>query len=221
MEKYLNTEYSKAELKDYFDRALKLEADAGLEVIHIDRRAPGEYTFCPAEIRELEDNVARTKNSFCSKCVNKDSNNAYVDICACCLSNWIKSKGCNDYCEPMYFRTIADVGGTYRKGKKIFISGPMRGYEDYNTPMFDACEKALREAGYDVFNPAWLKVGEDWSREDILAIDLQALNLCDGICQLPDWSKAEGARLEFEYFCAWTKDKLWLKFDGEKVYKAC
>lgn len=82
---------------------------------------------------------------------------------------------------------------------KIFISGPMRGIEDYNRPLFDECEAYLKEHGYDVFNPAWLQVGEEWTREDIMLIDLAALSRCDAICFLPNWAKASGCQIEARF----------------------
>lgn len=82
---------------------------------------------------------------------------------------------------------------------KVFISGPMRDYENNNEEMFNACEKKLREYGFSVFNPAWLKYDSKWDRKDMLELNICALNKCDAICHLPGWEKASGAVLEDSY----------------------
>lgn len=80
---------------------------------------------------------------------------------------------------------------------KVFISGPMSGYEDYNCPAFLEAEKRLVSAGYSVFNPAWLLVDETWTRDDLMAIDISALSRCDAIYQIEGWEKSKGARVEY------------------------
>lgn len=94
---------------------------------------------------------------------------------------------------------------------KIFISGPMRGIENYNRPLFDECETYLKEQGFDVFNPAWLQVGEEWTREDIMLIDLAALSRCDAVCFLPDWAKASGCQIEARFAALNGKDVFYYK----------
>lgn len=82
---------------------------------------------------------------------------------------------------------------------KVFISGPMSGIEDYNRPAFLEAEKRLIEAGYSVFNPAWLLVDESWTRDDLMTIDVAALSRCDAIYQLPGWEESRGARVEYAH----------------------
>ena len=80
---------------------------------------------------------------------------------------------------------------------KVFISGPMSGYDDYNREAFHEAEKLLKAAGYSVFNPAWLRVDDDWNIDDIMAIDMAALSRCDAIYQLDDWKNSNGAVAEY------------------------
>lgn len=82
---------------------------------------------------------------------------------------------------------------------KVFISGPMSGYDDFNRPAFMEAEKMLKEAGFDVFNPAWLDVGNEWNKGELLAIDICALSHCDAIFLLKDWDRSTGAQLESAY----------------------
>jgi hypothetical protein len=75
-----------------------------------------------------------------------------------------------------------------------FVSGPMRGYDEYNKKAFDDISTKLREIGAYVFNPAELPVLPD---SMYLPIDLTALNDCDAMVQLPGWEKADGCRAEY------------------------
>lgn len=82
---------------------------------------------------------------------------------------------------------------------KVFISGPMSGYADYNRPAFMAAEKLLKDDGFDVFNPAWMDVGAEWTSKELLNIDICALSHCDAIFNLYGWEKSSGAMLEHLY----------------------
>ena len=86
------------------------------------------------------------------------------------------------------------------KKKKVFISGPMSGIKDFNKPAFDQAEKELTEAGYSVFNPARMQLDTDvWTHENIMSIDLAALDKCDYIYMLPKWYYSKGAIQEYHY----------------------
>lgn len=99
---------------------------------------------------------------------------------------------------------------------KVFISGPMTGMDDYNRPMFNEAEKKLRELGYDVFNPAWMQFGDEWSNNEIMAIDLVALSRCEAICHLSHWHKSKGATIENVF--AEHENKIHFGFDGVEVF---
>lgn len=81
---------------------------------------------------------------------------------------------------------------------RVYISGPMTGYRDYNKPAFLSAENKLRAAGYEVFNPASFKVNDDFDIKGIALIDLAALSECDYIYLLDGWQKSKGARAEYE-----------------------
>lgn len=80
---------------------------------------------------------------------------------------------------------------------KVFISGPMTGYPEWNKPAFMEAEKNLRAAGFSVFNPAWLLDCTGFEEEDFMAIDLAALSRCNYIYQLDGWDKSKGASAEW------------------------
>ncbi|MGH3442016.1 MAG: DUF4406 domain-containing protein [Nitriliruptorales bacterium] len=80
-----------------------------------------------------------------------------------------------------------------------YLSGPMSGYEDNNLPVFHAAAAKLREAGWEVVNPAELdthdpEVGgwEQYLRRDLRAI----VRDCDSMVTLPGWHASRGATLE-------------------------
>lgn len=81
--------------------------------------------------------------------------------------------------------------------KKVYISGPMRGYENNNIDAFNEAEEKLVKAGFSVFNPAWLKFDSAWSPEDFMPIDAVILSRCDYIYQLDNWEKSSGGSTEW------------------------
>jgi len=85
------------------------------------------------------------------------------------------------------------------KKEKIFISGPMTGYADFNKKAFYDAETLLTASGWSVFNPAWIAVDETWDRNSLLPIDIIALSQCSAIYMLTGWEQSAGARAEYEY----------------------
>ena len=79
---------------------------------------------------------------------------------------------------------------------RVYIAGPMTGYENYNFAAFNAEADRLRTQGLHVENPADHGVvdGADWA--DYLRYDIGRLATCERIHLLPGWSKSKGARLE-------------------------
>ncbi len=82
-------------------------------------------------------------------------------------------------------------------GKRIYISGPMTGYENHNFPAFHAAAQRFRQAGWEVANPAENFGGRtDLPRETYLRADMAMLARCDAIALLPGWERSAGAALE-------------------------
>ncbi|WP_081036538.1 DUF4406 domain-containing protein [Pseudomonas corrugata] len=87
--------------------------------------------------------------------------------------------------------TLADA-----RANRLYLAGPMTGFEDFNFPAFNMMAAELRARGYVVENPAEHGVveGADWA--DYMAYDLTRLGLCGQVAVLPGWENSKGARLE-------------------------
>jgi hypothetical protein len=77
---------------------------------------------------------------------------------------------------------------------RIYISGPMTGYPEFNYPAFRAAEHHLRNLGHDTANPARHPVQDSWAA--YMRLDLADLVTCDAVAVLPDWELSRGAVLE-------------------------
>lgn len=89
---------------------------------------------------------------------------------------------------------------------KVFISGPITGYEDNNRAKFYEAERILRGLGFDVLNPVWIDFTDSWTHEEIMRVDLAALATCDAIYQLEGWEHSKGALKEFYFAIDHNKD---------------
>lgn len=83
---------------------------------------------------------------------------------------------------------------------KVYIAGPMTGYDNLNFPLFNKVEEELSK-DYTIVNPARLAesilcVSKDIPRETFLRLDIYHLLICDGIVLLPSWETSRGAVLE-------------------------
>ena len=96
-------------------------------------------------------------------------------------------------------------------GARVYVAGPMSGYENYNFDAFYGAKILLEALGFVVVNPAdvdkaiWgfdAKRGDRipliMTRKRVLAIDIGVLlPTCDAIYLLPGWSESCGAVAEF------------------------
>lgn len=90
------------------------------------------------------------------------------------------------------------------KGKKVFIAGPMRGYEKYNFPKFDRIEKILKDNGVECVNPG--RISRKFKEKDVnsdiavynemVRLQQEAERMCDTILLLDGWQWSKGAALE-------------------------
>ena len=93
----------------------------------------------------------------------------------------------------------------------VYIAGPMRHYELYNFPAFDAAEAELAGMGHQVINPAtldrqaglvfppdqdWDKLPEGVGMFEVFERDIAALRDCDAVYMLDGWQRSVGAQAE-------------------------
>lgn len=89
---------------------------------------------------------------------------------------------------------------------KIYLAGPMRGYDRLNFPAFDRARDYLGYLGHDPVSPADMdrEIGVDEHTtelptgfvHDALKRDFAAILTCDAIALLPGWEASSGARAE-------------------------
>lgn len=98
----------------------------------------------------------------------------------------------------------------HRRPKKWYLAGPMRGYDQFNFPAFDAAAQELRWYGYEVISPAEIDraLGFDEKSNDLTKFDelggieaamhrdFGAILECDGVVLLPGWRSSAGSRAE-------------------------
>lgn len=82
--------------------------------------------------------------------------------------------------------------------KKIYISGPITGTNDY-AERFYAVHERLVEAGYKVVNPAIVNMSlpEDTTHEEYMKMSITMMRLCDAIYLMRGYENSEGCAIEF------------------------
>ena len=93
-----------------------------------------------------------------------------------------------------------------KKKEKIYIAGPMTGYEDFNFPAFAKAKIELEKKGYIVISPHEISIElserlhvalNSLPKTMYMRYDLIQLLGCDCIYMLKNWEKSEGANAEF------------------------
>jgi Domain of unknown function (DUF4406) len=96
---------------------------------------------------------------------------------------------------------------------KVYLFGPMRGYENFNFPAFAAAEAQLCERGHEVFSPAARDLAEGFdpagrgtdgelaekrfSLREALRADLDWIcRHAEALAGLPGWRDSAGSRAE-------------------------
>jgi len=80
--------------------------------------------------------------------------------------------------------------------KRIYISGPMSNRPNLNFPAFHAEAARLRALGYEVVNPAELKIDPAAAWHACMRADIAQLVTCDAVRLLEGWEGSRGASLE-------------------------
>jgi ferric-dicitrate binding protein FerR (iron transport regulator) len=81
---------------------------------------------------------------------------------------------------------------------KLYLSGPMTGYPDYNRPAFHATAAYLRMLGYEVESPAELEGDDSAPWETWMRKALALMLTCEAVVFLPGWRDSRGAWLEYQ-----------------------
>lgn len=76
----------------------------------------------------------------------------------------------------------------------IYIAGPMTGCSEMNYPLFRAVAAQLREAGWEVINPADNPPQPSW--EHYMRLSVRQVAESGALMMLPGWEGSRGARLE-------------------------
>lgn len=79
---------------------------------------------------------------------------------------------------------------------KIYIAGPMTGYEEMNFPAFNAAAYDLTVDGWVVVNPVDINPDPKADWLECMRKDIKALVDCDAIYMLEGWDLSEGATIE-------------------------
>lgn len=98
---------------------------------------------------------------------------------------------------------------------KIYISGKISGLaEEEAKNNFEKAEKDLIELGFIPINPMKLSCYADvLEYEDFIRLDMNLIDISDGIYLLKNWTDSQGARREYHYAHAKKKD---MYFEGER-----
>lgn len=80
---------------------------------------------------------------------------------------------------------------------KIYIAGPMTGYNDLNKPAFIEASISLMDLGYVALNPATLPEG--LAENEYMDICLAMVRAADAIYLLEGYENSKGALAELAY----------------------
>ena len=94
--------------------------------------------------------------------------------------------------------------------RKIYVAGPMTGYEKFNFYEFDRVSSLLQAQGWNVINPANIDrangfdptiqgISHDLDSRDLgmmLSRDIIAISTCDAIFLMKGWEDSKGANME-------------------------
>ena len=92
-----------------------------------------------------------------------------------------------------------------RKTPRVYLAGPMRGYDGFNYPLFERTAQNLRSLGLFVVNPTEVSAlmgtpdeidADKAMLERLFEADIALLKTCDAIALLPGWERSAGAKRE-------------------------
>ncbi|MCL8299427.1 DUF4406 domain-containing protein [Pseudomonas mosselii] len=93
---------------------------------------------------------------------------------------------------------MTDLIEVKQSTKRVYISGPMTGFPDFNYPAFNAAAADLRAAGVHVENPAENPKPPCGTWLGFMRLAVAQISHCDYVVTLPGWAESRGARVEVE-----------------------
>ena len=81
---------------------------------------------------------------------------------------------------------------------KVYIAGPITGYEDSYMKTFSRTEEHLTDQGYEVLNPTKLPHNHDKKHSSFMREDLKELLECDAVYMIAGWKESVGASFEYD-----------------------
>lgn len=79
---------------------------------------------------------------------------------------------------------------------RVYISGPMTGYDDFNYPAFEEAVRLVKRLGHIPVSPHTQEVEEGKAWESYMRTDIAWMMECDIVVVLPGWEDSRGAQLE-------------------------
>ena len=80
---------------------------------------------------------------------------------------------------------------------RIYVIGPVTGFDDLNLPAFETAREELYEAGYSPLIPHdFVAADADWQMA--MRRSLETMMKADGIAYLDGWQQSHGANLEWK-----------------------
>jgi len=109
-----------------------------------------------------------------------------------------KEKSVNEeVVEEVVIEAPVEIEGPPEGMKRMYLSGPMTGIENYNHEMFDRVAAEFRMAGFEVCSPAEFFDGDvTRERKEYMRESVKWILEADTVVLLPGWQDSEGAKLE-------------------------
>lgn len=154
---------------------------------------------CGSEVR-VEYSPKTGYYSKCAKCGSDCAASPFSSAAA--EQDWLYSMFCANF---EFGRSEAPLKQS-GKPLKVFLSGPMTGYDNFNFEKFDSMDARLTKAGVETVNP--VKICRRYKKDRVLAdkavfarmVEEQqaAEKTCSAILMLDGWETSNGARMELD-----------------------
>lgn len=99
--------------------------------------------------------------------------------------------------------------------KIVYVSGGITNVPDF-VEKFKQCEERLLKSGFEVINPAHIKLHKSATWEEYMKVCIEELKMADTIYMMDGWRKSYGACVEYGFALA--SGKTILQEGGEIDY---